>query len=107
MGRPTTTAAGSWFRPLGEDGGRAEDGGDQAGNGPAACPGTTGGSGGGQAGGRLDTRQQQIRSLMTEDGTLEVSLRDAPVPEPGPDEVLIRVEAAPVNPSDLGLLLAG
>src|SRR5579875_3288416 len=46
-------------------------------------------------------------SVLNADGTVEVSLRDAPVPEPGPDEVLIRVEAAPVNPSDLGLLLAG
>src|ERR1700761_4921120 len=46
-------------------------------------------------------------SLLNADGTLEVSLRDAPMPEPGPDEVLVRVEAAPVNPSDLGLLLAG
>src|SRR5262249_47841756 len=30
-----------------------------------------------------------------------------PVPEPGPDEVLIRVEAAPLNPSDMGLLFGG
>jgi NADPH2:quinone reductase len=37
-------------------------------------------------------------------GELELSLASVPVPEPGPDEVLIRVEAAPVNPSDLGLL---
>jgi NADPH:quinone reductase-like Zn-dependent oxidoreductase len=44
---------------------------------------------------------------MNADGTLEVSLETAPMPEPGPDEVLVRVEAAPINPSDLGLLLAG
>ena len=44
---------------------------------------------------------------MLADGTLEVSLEPGPVPEPGPDEVLVRVEAAPINPSDLGLLLAG
>jgi NADPH2:quinone reductase len=37
-------------------------------------------------------------------GELELSLASVPVPEPGPDEVLIRVEAAPINPSDLGLL---
>ena len=30
-----------------------------------------------------------------------------PVPEPGTDEVVIRVEASPINPSDLGMLLAG
>jgi NADPH:quinone reductase-like Zn-dependent oxidoreductase len=49
----------------------------------------------------------QLRSLVTEDGTLELSLARVPAPEPGPDEVLIRVEAAPINPSDLGLLLGG
>jgi NADPH2:quinone reductase len=50
---------------------------------------------------------QQLRSLVTADGMLELSLATVEVPEPGPDEVLIRVEAAPINPSDLGLLLAG
>ena len=50
---------------------------------------------------------QQLRSLVTADGMLELSLETVEVPEPGPDEVLIRVEAAPINPSDLGLLLAG
>jgi NADPH:quinone reductase len=49
----------------------------------------------------------QLRSLVTADQTLELSLELVPVPEPGPDEVLVRVEAAPLNPSDLGLLLAG
>jgi NADPH:quinone reductase len=53
------------------------------------------------------TTGQQLRSLVTADGMLELSLAMVEVPEPGPDEVLIRVEAAPVNPSDLGLLLAG
>lgn len=50
---------------------------------------------------------QQIHSLVTADGVLELSLATVEVPEPGPDEVLIRVDAAPLNPSDLGLLLAG
>jgi len=49
----------------------------------------------------------QLRSLVTEDGRLELSLVSVPVPAPGVDEVLVRVEAAPINPSDLGLLLAG
>jgi NADPH:quinone reductase len=49
----------------------------------------------------------QLRSLVRPDQTLELSLATVPVPEPGPNEVLVRVEAAPVNPSDLGLLLAG
>jgi NADPH2:quinone reductase len=47
----------------------------------------------------------QLRSLITSSGQLELSLVDEPVPAPGPDEVLIRVEASPINPSDLGLLL--
>ncbi|RDJ97785.1 zinc-binding dehydrogenase [Paraburkholderia lacunae] len=47
----------------------------------------------------------QLRSLITRAGQLELSLVDEPVREPGPDEVLIRVDAAPINPSDLGLLL--
>jgi NADPH:quinone reductase-like Zn-dependent oxidoreductase len=49
----------------------------------------------------------QLRSLVTADQTVRLSLESAPVPEPGPGEVLVRVEAAPINPSDLGLLLAG
>jgi NADPH:quinone reductase len=49
----------------------------------------------------------QLCSLVRPDGTLELSLELVAVPEPGPDQVLVRVEAAPLNPSDLGLLLAG
>ena len=48
----------------------------------------------------------QLRSLVTADGRLELSLAKVEIPRPGPDEVVIRVEAAPINPSDLGLLLA-
>jgi NADPH:quinone reductase-like Zn-dependent oxidoreductase len=46
----------------------------------------------------------QLRSLVKKSGELEVSLTKAVVPEPGPDEIVIRVEATPINPSDLGLL---
>ena len=46
----------------------------------------------------------QLRSLVRADGQLEVTLVDAPVPEPGADEVLLRIEATPLNPSDIGLL---
>ncbi len=48
-----------------------------------------------------------LRSLVSAEQTLELSLDLVPVPEPGPDEVVIRVEAAPLNPSDMGLLFAG
>jgi NADPH2:quinone reductase len=49
----------------------------------------------------------ELRSLVTPEGTLELSIVEVPIPTPAPNEVLIRVEAAPINPSDLGLLLAG
>ncbi len=54
-----------------------------------------------------ERRTRQIISLVSASGDLEVSLGSAPVPQPGPDEVVMRVEAAPINPSDLILLLAG
>lgn len=47
----------------------------------------------------------QLRSLIRKNGELEVSLTQASFPEPGPDQVLVRVDATPINPSDLGLLL--
>ncbi|MET0701538.1 MAG: zinc-binding dehydrogenase [Mycobacterium sp.] len=49
----------------------------------------------------------ELRSLVTSEGTLELSLHDVPVPVPAANEVLVRVEASPINPSDLGLLTAG
>ncbi|NLS68198.1 NADH oxidase [Bradyrhizobium brasilense] len=42
---------------------------------------------------------------MTRTGVLELSLQQVSVPEPAADEVVVRVQAAPINPSDLGLLL--
>lgn len=46
----------------------------------------------------------ELRSLIKSTGELEVSLVDVPVPQPAADEVLVRIEASPLNPSDLGLL---
>ena len=46
----------------------------------------------------------QLRSLVKAEGQLELSLVEVPTPEPAADEVLVRVEATPLNPSDLGLL---
>jgi NADPH:quinone reductase-like Zn-dependent oxidoreductase len=48
----------------------------------------------------------QLRSLVTSQGTLELSLHDVQVPTPAANEVVVRVEASPINPSDLGLLTA-
>lgn len=47
----------------------------------------------------------QLRSLIKEDNTLELSLVELPIPQPGEDEVVVRVEATPINPSDLALLV--
>jgi len=46
----------------------------------------------------------QLRSLIKKSGELEISLLNVQTPEPGPDEVVVRVEATPINPSDIGLL---
>ena len=47
----------------------------------------------------------QLRSLLKKSGELEISLVNVPTPEPADDEVVVRVEASPINPSDLGLLV--
>ena len=49
-------------------------------------------------------KQLQLQSLVTPEGNLQLSLAQIPVPVPEADEVLVKVEAAPINPSDLGLL---
>src|SRR3978361_1375056 len=47
----------------------------------------------------------ELRSLIKKSGELELSLAQVAIPEPGAEEVLVRVEASPINPSDLGLLV--
>ena len=51
-----------------------------------------------------DRTALELRSLITPSGALEVSLAEVTIATPGPDEVVVRLEAAPINPSDLGLL---
>src|SRR6478672_1352520 len=48
----------------------------------------------------------ELRSLIRDDGELELSLVAVDVPSPQADEVAVRVEASPINPSDLNLMLA-
>ena len=48
----------------------------------------------------------QLRSLVKSGGELELSLQRVDVAPPKPDAVVIRIEASPINPSDLGLLLS-
>lgn len=55
----------------------------------------------------LPSTTLELRSTVAEDGTVTLAVREAELPAPGPDEVVVRVEAAPINPSDLGMLLAG
>ena len=49
---------------------------------------------------------KEIRSMFTSEGNIEISIANVDMPIPGDDEVLIEVHAAPINPSDLGLLLS-
>jgi NADPH2:quinone reductase len=49
----------------------------------------------------------QLHSLLHADGMQDLFLLEAPIPEPGPGEVVLRIEAAPVNPSDIGVLIGG
>src|SRR5215467_12256293 len=49
----------------------------------------------------------QIRSTVKKEGIVELSLATVTTPEPKPDEVIVRIDAAPINPSDQGLLFAG
>ena len=52
----------------------------------------------------MTTQGLQLRSMVKDDNTLELSLVEVETPEPGPDEIVVRMEAAPLNPSDLALL---
>lgn len=47
----------------------------------------------------------ELRTLVKSSGELELSLAEVPVPAPKADEILVRIEASPINPSDLGLLV--
>ncbi len=53
----------------------------------------------------VKTTGLELRSLITSDGELRLSLARVPTPEPGPGQLLVQVQASPINPSDLGLLL--
>ena len=51
------------------------------------------------------TVSKQIKSKISKEGLLTISLDEVNVPDPGDGEVLIKVQATPINPSDLGLLV--
>jgi NADPH2:quinone reductase len=51
------------------------------------------------------TTTRELRSLITAEGVLQLTLEEVPLGELAPDQVIVRVEAAPINPSDLAVLL--
>jgi NADPH:quinone reductase-like Zn-dependent oxidoreductase len=54
----------------------------------------------------LPETHRRLVSTVTKEGEVRLSLQTVPLPAPGDEEVLVRVEATPINPSDLGVLLA-
>lgn len=47
---------------------------------------------------------RELRSTIDQNGTLTVSLEEVLVPDPADHDIVVRIEAAPINPSDLGPL---
>ena len=47
----------------------------------------------------------QLLSCVTSTGTLQLSLADCSVDAPKDSQVVVQIQASPINPSDLGLLL--
>lgn len=50
---------------------------------------------------------RELRSTVSDDGSVTLAISESEVAAPGSDEVVVRIEAAPINPSDLGMLFAG
>lgn len=48
----------------------------------------------------------ELTSTISEDSKLELALREIEIPQPGENQVVIRIEAAPINPSDLGVMFS-
>ena len=53
------------------------------------------------------SKGRRLISTVTSESKVRLTLEEFEVPSPGPDEVLLEVQASPINPSDLGLLLGG
>ncbi|MFQ3193924.1 MAG: NADPH:quinone reductase-like Zn-dependent oxidoreductase, partial [Colwellia sp.] len=47
------------------------------------------------------TTSKQLFTLISNEGQLEISLKTVDVPQPKAHEVIVRIEAAPINPSDM------
>lgn len=55
----------------------------------------------------VPTTGHELRSTVSDDGRVTLAMREFDIAEPGPDEVVVRIEASPINPSDLGMLFGG
>ena len=53
----------------------------------------------------MTTTGKQIFTTLESDGTLTVEVATSEFPEPKGNQVLVKMEAAPINPSDLALLV--
>jgi NADPH:quinone reductase-like Zn-dependent oxidoreductase len=53
----------------------------------------------------MSITSRQLTSTVTEEGILRLSLSEVALTAPGADEIIVRVEAAPINPSDVGLMV--
>jgi NADPH:quinone reductase-like Zn-dependent oxidoreductase len=51
-----------------------------------------------------DSTYLQMFSSLAAGGELRLELKEQPMPTPGENEVLIRIEATPINPSDHGVM---
>ena len=49
-------------------------------------------------------KTKRMESCVHDNGTVECTLAEVELPDPGPDDVVVEIEAAPINPSDLGLM---
>jgi NADPH:quinone reductase-like Zn-dependent oxidoreductase len=52
-------------------------------------------------------KARALHSTLTTDGHIKLTLDEVELGSPGPDEVIVRVDATPVNPTDLALMLSG
>lgn len=55
----------------------------------------------------LPSTTRDVRSTVADDATVRVTIEERELAPPGDDEVVVRVGAAPINPSDIGVLFAG
>lgn len=52
----------------------------------------------------MPTSGKQLFTTLAADGTLTVEIEEVSVPDPTGNQVLVKMEAAPINPSDLAIL---